>query len=142
MVVAVIDWLYDSFSSEQFDDMDVRHKISAALTTFSATLSQDRDSDVGHRSPQIIRMSEYSSLTSESFVSDVSEIIMPGLRQRRSTEMTPLRQKMALLLVVLRSPPGTMLAARTGGDGLVDNYRMVQRAETEASESSVERDSC
>ncbi|KAJ7932894.1 hypothetical protein B0H13DRAFT_2512744 [Mycena leptocephala] len=54
MVIAVIDWLYDSFSSEQFDDMDARRRIGEALTKFSTTLSPDRDQGLPPPEPIVL----------------------------------------------------------------------------------------
>jgi hypothetical protein len=141
MVIAVIDWLYDSFSSEQFDDMDARHRIGEALTRFSATLSQDRDQGLPPP-PNIVTRDQ--GPTWKAHVWDRSSDIVPSAgsvssqasrrnRRHNGTATTPdhvVRQKIALLTVVLRSPPRTVLAPRTGGEGPVDNYRMIQRAET------------
>jgi hypothetical protein len=132
MVIAVIDWLYDSFSSEQFDDMDARRRIGEALTKFSATLSPDRDQGLPPPEPIVLHDQGHAwwyhsddSVTSSS--DDSSEVSWRSRRIARTDSVV--RQKIALLMVVLRSPPGTVLA-RTGGEGPVDNYRMIQKSET------------
>ncbi|KAJ7224687.1 hypothetical protein GGX14DRAFT_540123 [Mycena pura] len=43
MIVAVIDWLYNSMLCEPFDDLDARRMIRAALTTYVATLPLQLD---------------------------------------------------------------------------------------------------
>jgi hypothetical protein len=131
MVIAVIDWLYDSFSSEQFDDMDARHRIGEALTKFSATLSPDRDQGLPPPEPIVLHGQGHAWYRrSDSVTSFWSDSETSGQSRRIAT--TPdsvVRQKIALLMVGLRSPPGTV-HARTGGEGPVDNYRMIQRSET------------
>ncbi|KAJ7902393.1 hypothetical protein B0H13DRAFT_2026280 [Mycena leptocephala] len=88
--------LYDSFSSEQIGSLD----------KFSATLwvahGWDRSSDI---------VPSAGSVSSQASRRN---------RRHNGTATTPdhvVRQKIALLTVVLRSPPRTVLAARTGGEG-------------------------
>jgi hypothetical protein len=121
--------------------MDARHRIGEALTRFSATLSQDRDQGLPPP-PNIVTRDQGPSWVAH--VWDRSSDIAPSAgsvssqasrqnRRHNGTATTPdhvVRQKIALLTVVLRSPPRTVLAPRTGGEGPVDNYRMIQRAET------------